>query len=120
MLSRYPQFVVLVCALFGVDGCGPGESASAALSDVRLSAATAAVIDSNSAFAANGGGCYLLPVMGPSDPNRLQAVNPEWAPVVRGSSPLSAPVLAHGIAVESHVSKEDFPAGHVTFGSVLG
>jgi hypothetical protein len=36
MLSRYLQFVVLVCALFGVDGCGPGESASAALSDVRL------------------------------------------------------------------------------------
>src|ERR1700682_790818 len=114
MSSHCRRFAVLICALFGLGGCGAGEN-SGALSDVQRSAAATAVVDSNSAFSANGGGCYLLPVRGPADPNGLQAVNPEWAPVVHGTSPQSAPVLAHGIARESHVSKEDFPAGHVTF-----
>jgi hypothetical protein len=115
MSSRCLRFVVLICALFGVGGCGAGENAGA-LSEVLRSAATTAPVDSNSAFSADGGGCYLLPVSDdPADLRRLQAVNPEWAPVVHGASPQSAPVLAHGIARESHVSKEDFPAGHVTF-----
>jgi len=114
MSSRCLRFAVLICALFGVGGCGAGENAGA-LSEVLRSAATTAPVDSNSAFSANGGGCYLLPMESPADLKRLQTVNPEWAPVVHGTSPQSVPVLAHGIARESHVSKEDFPAGHVTF-----
>jgi hypothetical protein len=72
-------------------------------------------VDSNSALFSNGGGCFVPPIVQTSPLDQLAAVNPEWAPVVNGSSPLSAPVLVHGTAVESHVSQADFPAGHVTF-----
>ena len=72
-------------------------------------------VDSNSALSGNGGGCYSPPIVQSSPFDMLPAVNPEWAPVVNGSSPFTAPVLVHGTAVESHVSKQDFPAGHVTF-----
>jgi len=95
MSSRCLRFAVLICALFGVGGCGAGENAGA-LSEVLRSAATTAPVDSNSAFSANGGGCYLLPMESPADLKRLQTVNPEWAPVVHGTSPQSVPVLAHG------------------------
>ena len=78
-------------------------------------AASAGPVDSNTALASNGGGCYSPPIVQTSLFDQLPAVNPEWAPVVNGSSPLSVPVMVHGTAVESHVSREDFPAGHVTF-----
>ncbi len=72
-------------------------------------------VDSNSALFASGGGCYVPPIVQTSALEQLAAVNPEWAPVVNGGSPFSAPVLVHGTAVESHVSQDDFPAGHVSF-----
>ena len=72
-------------------------------------------VNSNNALSENGGGCYSPPIVQSSAFDMLPAVNPEWAPVVNGSSPFSAPVLVHGTAVDSHVSKQDFPAGHVTF-----
>jgi len=72
-------------------------------------------VDSNSALASNGGGCYVPPIVQTSPFDQLAAVNPEWAPVINGSVPFSAPVLVHGTAVDSHVSREDFPAGHVRF-----
>jgi len=72
-------------------------------------------IDSNSALSGNGGGCYSPPIVQASPFDQLPAVNPEWAPVVNGQVPFSAPVLVHGMAVDSHVSREDFPAGHVRF-----
>ncbi len=78
-------------------------------------AVSAGPVDSNTALASNGGGCYSPPIVQTSLFDQLPALNPEWAPVVNGSSPLSVPVMVHGAAVESHVSREDFPAGHVTF-----
>ena len=78
-------------------------------------AAAAGPVDSNTALASNGGGCNSPPIVQASVFDQLPAVNPEWAPVVNGSSPLSVPVMVHGTTVESHVSREDFPAGHVTF-----
>src|SRR5712692_2626880 len=72
-------------------------------------------VDSNSALSGNGGGCYAPPITPTSLSDRLVAVNPEWAPVVNGTSPFSAPVLVHGTALKSHVSQMDFPAGHVQF-----
>jgi hypothetical protein len=78
-------------------------------------ATTAVPVDSSSALSFNGGGCYSPPIAPTSVFDQLVAVNPEWAPVVNGSSPFSAPVLVHGTAVESHVSQQDFPAAHVTF-----
>src|SRR6266852_959140 len=70
--------------------------------------AAAGPVDSNAALAANGGGCYSPPIVQTSVFDQLPAVNPEWAPVVNGSSPLSVPVMVHGTAVESHVSRDDF------------
>ncbi len=78
-------------------------------------AASGGPVDSNTALASNGGGCYPPPIVQTSVFDQLPAVNPEWAPVLNGSSPLSVPVMVHGMAVESHVSRDDFPAGHVTF-----
>lgn len=72
-------------------------------------------VDSNSALSGNGGGCYSPPISPTSPLDQLAAVNPEWAPVVNGSSPFSAPIVVHGVAVDSHVSQLDFPAGHVRF-----
>ena len=46
--------------------------------------------------------------------DQFPLINPEWAPVVDGASPLSVPVLLHGTAADSHVSREDFPSTHVT------
>src|SRR6266581_5077510 len=65
-------------------------------------AASAGPVDSNTALASNGGGCYSPPILQTSLFDQLPAVNPEWAPVVNGSSPLSVPVMVHGTAVESH------------------
>lgn len=72
-------------------------------------------VDSNSALAGSGGGCFAPPIVQTSPFDQLPAVNPEWAPVVNGSVPFSAPILVHGTAVDSHISREDFPAGHVRF-----
>jgi hypothetical protein len=80
---------------------------------ITATASTIAPVDSSLALASNGGGCYLPASTSLLD--QLALVNPEWAPVVNGSNPVSTPVLVHGTAVESHVSQEDFPAGHVSF-----
>lgn len=93
----------------------PGIGALLALWLSSLPAVAADPIDSNTALSGNGGGCYSPPIVQASPFDMLPAVNPEWAPVVNGSSPFSAPVLVHGTAVDSHISKQDFPAGHVTF-----
>ncbi len=82
---------------------------------MSLAAAADGPVDSSSALSSNGGGCYVPPIVQTSVFDELTVVNPEWAPVLNGSSPFSAPVLVHGTAVESHVSQQDFPAGHVTF-----
>src|SRR5712691_10900531 len=82
---------------------------------MSLAAAADGPVDSSSALSSNGGGCYVPTIVQTSVFDELTVVNPEWAPVLNGSSPFSAPVLVHGTAVESHVSQQDFPAGHVTF-----
>jgi hypothetical protein len=89
-----------------------GVAVVLALTPVAVSAGP---VDSNTALASNGGGCYPPPIVQSTVLDQLPAVNPEWAPVLNGSSPFSAPVMVHGTAVESHVSRDDFPAGHVTF-----
>lgn len=80
------------------------------------STATAAVVappvDSAQALPP-GGGCHPI---GLADTGVAQfpLVNPEWAPVVAGASPLSEPVLLHGTVADAQVSREDFPSTHVT------
>ena len=56
-------------------------------------------VDSNSALSDNGGGCYSPPIVQSTPFDMLPAVNPEWAPVVNGSSPFFSPVLAHETVV---------------------
>ena len=75
-----------------------------------VAAAAEGPVDSNSALFSNGGGCYVPPIVQTSVFDQLTAINPEWAPVLNGGSPFSAPILVHGMAVESHVSQQDFPA----------
>ena len=77
--------------------------------------ASSGPVDSNSALFTNGGGCFPPPVTQTSPFDQLRALNPEWAPVVNGRSVLSQPVLVHGTAVGSQVSRVDFPSTHVTF-----
>ncbi len=79
------------------------------------SAIAANPVDSNSALSDNGGGCYSPPIVQASPFDLLPAVNPEWVPIVNGSMPFAAPVLAHGTVVGSHISQDDFAAGHVHF-----
>lgn len=104
--------------------CAPeqGSVPEGSRSSEAAAAAQPPPVNSNLALSDNGGGCFAPPIaalISPSpDLNSLiNLVNPEWAPVLNGnvSPPISDPVLIHGTAVESHVSKEDFPAGHVTF-----
>jgi hypothetical protein len=87
----------------------------AALSTGSAALAASAPVDSNSAVFTNGGGCFPPPIIQTSPFDLLRAINPEWAPVLNGSSPLSQAVLMHGTAVDSHVSQIDFPSNHVTF-----
>ena len=98
-------------------GDGPQDRASATLHSSSTAVNASAPVDSNLALSDNGGGCFA-PLIS-ANPTQLLSliptVNPEWAPVVNGSNPVSEPVLIHGTAVESHISHEDFPAGHVTF-----
>jgi hypothetical protein len=60
------------------------------------------------------GGCHPVGVAA-TGIDQFPLINPEWAPVIEGASPFSAPVLLHGTVVESRVSREDFPSTHVTF-----
>jgi hypothetical protein len=61
-----------------------------------------------------GGGCHPVGIAA-AGLDLLPLVNPEWSPVVHGASPYAAPVLLHGTAVDSSVSRTDFPSTHVTF-----
>lgn len=70
-------------------------------------------VSSDLAINTNGGGCY------PTDVTeralaQIVLVNPEWAPVIRGSKIDADPVLAHGTVVWSHGDTGgDYPATHV-------
>jgi hypothetical protein len=60
-----------------------------------------------------GGGCHPIGLLATAI-DQFPLVNPEWAPVADGASPLSVPVLLHGTVADSQISREDFPSGHVT------
>ncbi len=77
-----------------------------------VSAAATVPVDSASALPP-GGGCHPVGLTA-TGIDLFPLINPEWAPVVNGASPFSAPVLLHGTVVESQVSREDFPSTHVT------
>jgi hypothetical protein len=79
----------------------PAESASAVV-----------LIDSGAALPP-GGGCHPIGLTA-TGTDQFPLINPEWAPVVNGASPLSRPVLLHGTVADSQVSREDFPSTHVT------
>ncbi len=86
-----------------------------ALSGGNVAQAASAPVDSNSALITNGGGC-IPPLITQTSPfDQLRVLNPEWAPVVNGISPISRPLVVHGTAVDSHVSQIDFPSNHVNF-----
>ncbi len=96
-------------------------SCSSQLSTESASQAAVAVdpISSNLGSVVNGGGCYP-PLIGATGLAQLILIDPEWAPVVNGTSPISAPVLLHGTADDSHVSREDFPSTHVLYDQNTG
>ncbi len=100
----------LSLAFAGLAACGPSADPVSA----DAAAAAAAPVDSSLALFSNGGGCYP-PAITASGTDLLVLVNPEWAPIVNGSSPLSEPVLLHGTVIDSFVSRDDFPATHVRY-----
>jgi hypothetical protein len=119
---RRLDWIVTLFAAGGLAACdlGPASDTSddAVTGFPRGAVATAAApsrIDSNSAVFLNGGGCYPATLSTPPGIPQLTQVNPEWTPVVQDHSPLAPPVLFHGTAAESHISREDFPAGHISY-----
>ncbi len=81
--------------------------------EISSSAVASRLVDSAQALPP-GGGCHPVGIAA-AGIDQFPLINPEWAPVVNGASPFSAPVLLHGTVVESRVSREDFPSTHVTF-----
>ncbi len=141
MKSPFQGAVVIACAA-ALAACGPGSSSSrgeaadpAALAAPASAAASPATcgsgpLDSALALRARGGGCTpfdlgavkaLQAALGgdlgalQKGLEQLSAVDPEWAPVVRGGAGLdSTPVLLHGTVIDSRLSTSDFPSTHVT------
>jgi len=73
----------------------------------------AAPVDSDLAAARAGGGCHPTGIQ-PALLDMLTLVNPEWAPIVNGSTVDSEPVLVHGVVQGMHGDTSgDFPATHV-------
>src|SRR5512146_1716804 len=97
-LALSPMLLLSACAR-----SAPAESTAAV---------TAAPVDSATALPP-GGGCHPIGLTA-TGLAQFPLVNPEWAPVVDGASPLSRPVLLHGTVADSQVSREDFPTTHVT------
>ncbi|HEY6908604.1 MAG TPA: hypothetical protein VI356_04485 [Myxococcales bacterium] len=92
---------------FRPEGGREEESAS-------LKAPVPGAVDSNLASVFNGGGCFP-PAIDAQGLDQLILVDPEWAPVVRGSSVASEPVVVHGAVVDSHGDKGgDFPITHTS------
>jgi hypothetical protein len=60
-----------------------------------------------------GGGCFPAGIAA-AGLDRLVLVDPEWAPVLQGSSPVSAPVIVGGVVHDSRVSTDDFPSTHLS------
>ncbi len=106
---RIPVAFALGSSLLLLVSCGSEPTADGA----SPSAVTAGPVDSAQALPP-GGGCHPVGIAA-SGTDLFPLVNPEWAPVMNGTTPFSAPVLLHGTVVESHVSREDFPSTHVTF-----
>src|SRR5215510_13663968 len=73
----------------------------------------AAPIDSDLAAAINGGGCHPTGIQ-PSILDMLTLINPEWAPVLNGTTVDSTPILVHGLVEEMHGDLSgDFPSTHL-------
>lgn len=73
----------------------------------------AGYVNGNLAVPANGGGCYPTGIS-PGLFDMLTLINPEWAPVVDGSSVDSAPVLISGRVDAMHGDLSgDFPSTHL-------
>lgn len=78
-----------------------------------LSSPAGAVIDSNLATEANGGGCHPTG-FNYSILDQLTLINPEWAPVEHGATIDSGPVTIKGEVEEMHGDRSgDFPSSHV-------
>jgi hypothetical protein len=80
---------------------------------VLAAAPAGAVVDSDLGAARAGGGCYPTGITaGLLD--MLTLINPEWAPIVDGTTVDSAPVLVHGTVQGMHGDTSgDFPSTHL-------
>ncbi len=115
---RQAMLAVTIAGLTTVLGCGPDAGGAVGRGAEPLGAAPAtcaggAEVSSDRALVTNGGGCYPVGV----DAGGLDLfplVDPEWAPVVNGSSVLSTPVLLSGTVIDARVSNTDFPTSHRT------
>jgi hypothetical protein len=91
----------------------PTATRTATVTPTNTPVPTATPIRSDLAASANGGGCYPAGTT-PNLLDILTLVNPEWAPVVNGTSVDSIPVLIHGEVVSTHGDiGGDYPATHV-------
>src|SRR5262249_4187777 len=87
--------------------------ALAALLLVPFAGRTSAAVDSDLASATNGGGCHPTGLT-PSLLDMLTLIDPEWAPVVAGTTVDSAPVVVHGEVESMHGDTSgDFPSTHL-------
>jgi hypothetical protein len=105
-MAKAARCLSLYLSLLGLIACGKGGGSS--------NGTTPTPPNSNDAVSSKGGGCYPVGI-GATALAMLPLVDPEWAPVRDGATPRSRPVLVHGTAVESHVSRGDFPSTHLTY-----
>src|SRR5262245_41672016 len=76
-------------------------------------------IDSDRAESRNGGGCYTTALQ-PSILDMLTLINPEWAPIVNGTTIDSDPVLISGTVQQMHGDTGgDFPSTHAVADVVM-
>jgi hypothetical protein len=80
---------------------------------LRVASVAAAPVDSDFAAARMGGGCYPTGLR-PALLDMLTLVNPEWAPIVNGTTVDTGAVLVHGIVQGMHGDLSgDFPSTHL-------
>ena len=91
----------------------PTWTITALLLAVAARPGASAPIDSNLAASVNGGGCHPTGIA-PALLDMLTLINPEWAPVVNGTTVDTEPVLLHGTVEHMHGDTSgDFPSTHL-------
>jgi hypothetical protein len=110
-----PLIALTATVVVFASGCAGNDDKPGASTPTPVPTAgpTATPVDSDLAFALNGGGCYPTGSIGVVT-DMLVLIDPEWSPVVNGMVVSSAPVVVRGLIMGGHGDLGgDFPSTHV-------